>query len=140
MSLVISGKVISGHGGEGATKNLPIQLPLYPETIRKALHERIHPGTIHFGTINVQLSRRLSIPDETCELDTGEELIKWSDRWVPERFRFKKCTLKVQSHEHRAWIYRPSATPHRFRTDMLEIITEFIPDLRKDDDVDVMLD
>lgn len=126
--VTVTGRIVSNLSS--ASGALRLQFPLFPLKIRMALGERVH-----LGTVNIKVTNPLVIPVDKYDMDTGasrEERIKWTDDWVAERFLFKKCRLLVDRIIYEGWVYRPSSTPNSVDPFLVEVILEYIPDLKMD--------
>jgi hypothetical protein len=89
----------------------PLIRPYFPEITK-----------CHDGTINLLLDDPLQVrlPDiVTPPLD-------WNSVEFPdgERFGFTEVEFEVSGVSHRAWLYSPEHSPHRFNGRIAEVLTE----------------
>ena len=100
---------------DGAPGTIVLQKPLirpyFPEIMK-----------CHDGTINLLLDDPLQIrlPDiVTPPLD-------WNSVEFPdgERFGFTEIEFELSGVSHRAWLYAPEHSPHRFNGRIVEVLTE----------------
>ena len=128
----VRGRIVSNCGV--ASETLRLQMPLFPRLIQEALGHNLH-----LGTLNVQTEVPVLIPIGSYDLDTKER-IRWSEKWVPERFLFKRCKLVVNGETYDAWFYKPSSTPNSIHPHLVEILTEHIENIPLDGEVELVFE
>lgn len=118
----IEAAVTEGLGwasGRSFASGLPGTIVLQKPLIRPYFPEIM---ACHDGTINLLLDDPLQVrlPDiVTPPLD-------WNSVEFPdgERFGFTEVEFEVSGVSHRAWLYSPEHSPHRFNSRIAEVLTE----------------
>lgn len=91
------------------------------------------------GTLNI------SISPNTFEMFRPEytfENVEWTDLHPPETFSFSKCIIKFRGDIYDGWVYYPHPeTKKRHFQDhsKIEIISQLIPNIKYDDEVEIIL-
>jgi hypothetical protein len=138
MLTVISGTIVEGYGvASGPSKDYPYgtlekQIPLFKQ--RGLNLERFHPGTLN-----------VSIAPATFEMANPQftfRQVAWSDLHPPEDFSFSRCTVKFKGASYAGYVYYPhpeTKKRHFESASLLEIISEFIPEIEYGERVELEL-
>ena len=136
----VSGVVDRGHGvasGQSSDSPYPdgsirMQIPLF-----KKLGLDLTP--YHAATLNVSIKPfRFTVikPEYTFRN------IEWTKKHPPEHFSFSRCRLIFRDISYDGWVYYPhpeTKVKHFQKDDMLEIITQRIPDLDYGNELEVFI-
>ena len=91
------------------------------------------------GTLNVSISPnafKMVKPEYTFEH------VEWTDLHPPETFSFSKCTLIYQGPRYPGWVYYPhpeTKIRHFENPSIIEILTQFVPDIQYGNRVEIEL-
>ena len=136
---VVSGVIVEGYRvASGPSKDYPYgslekQIPLFKE--RGLDLERFY-----FGTLNV------SIAPHTFEIVSPAftfRQVAWTDLHPPEDFSFSPCKIRFKGSEYPGYVYYPhpeTKKRHFESNSLIEIISEFIPEIQYGDQVEVEVD
>ncbi len=129
MNTIVSGVVMAGYRvASGPSKDYPYgtlekQIPLF-----KQLGLDLEP--FYPGTLNV------SIAPATFEMRNPEytfRQVAWTDLHPPEDFSFSRCSVRFKGASYAGYVYYPhpeTKKRHFESASLIEIITEFIPEIR----------
>lgn len=138
MKVVVSGVVIAGYQvASGPSKDYPYgtlekQIPLFRQ-------RGLDLGRFHFGTLNV------SIAPATFEMVSPEytfRQVAWTDLHPPEDFSFSGCMVRFMGASYTSYVYYPhpeTKKRHFESASLLEIISEYIPEIRYGEQVELEL-
>lgn len=91
------------------------------------------------GTLNI------SISPNTFEMRDPEftfEHVEWTELNPPETFSFSQCILMYQGIRYAGWVYYPHSETkirHYNNPSVIEILTQYVPDIRYGDEVEIEL-
>ncbi len=136
--LILHGVIIQGyHVASGPSADYPYGALERQKPIFKSRGLDLDP---YFeGTLNID------IRPQTFELVKPEFTfynVEWTDLHPPEHFSFSPCSLIFRGREHPGWIYypHPETKIRNFHNpSLLEVITEFIPEIKAGDEVQVQV-
>jgi hypothetical protein len=137
---IITGKVQNGHKvASGQAENSPypkgtinMQKPFF-----KALG--LDLDSFYEGTLNI------SIAPYTFTLKNPEftfPSVEWTDKHPPENFSFSRCKVIFNGLEYLGWVYYPDPSTkkaHFQNPSLVEVIAPLIPNIKKDDEVQLAL-
>lgn len=136
----VSGVVERGHGvASGQAHDSP-----YPDgTIKMQVPFFKKLGldltSFHAATLNVSIT-----PFRFAVLKPEYRFynVEWTNNHPPEDFSFSRCRLMFRDLTYDGWVYYPhpeTKKNHFQKCDMLEIITQLIPDLDYGNEIEVFL-
>ncbi len=136
MQMVEPGVIVAGYRvASGPSEDYPYgtlekQIPLFKE--RGLDLERFYSGTLN-----------ISIAPHTYEMINPEytfRQVAWTDLHPPEDFSFSPCTVRFKGGRFSGYVYYPhpeTKKRHFENSSILEIISEFIPDIQYGDRVEL---
>ncbi len=138
MQTVISGVIVAGYQvASGPSKDYPYgtlekQIPQFK---RLGLNlERFHQGTLN-----------VSIAPDTFEMANPEftfRQVAWTDLHPPEDFSFSRCTVRFKGVRYAGYVYYPhpeTKKRHFESASLIEIISEYIPEIQHGERVELEL-
>ena len=132
--LIVEGyRVASGPSGDYPYGTLEKQIPLFKRL-------GLNLDGFYLGTLNV------SIAPATFELGNPEytfRQVAWTDLHPPEDFSFSRCTVRYKGDSYAGYVYYPhpeTKKRHFESASILEIISEFIPEVHYGERVELELD
>jgi hypothetical protein len=138
MNIIVSGVVVAGYRvASGPSKDYPYgtlekQIPLFQQL-------GLDLTRFYLGTLNV------SIAPSKFEMLCPEYIfqqVAWTDLHPPEDFSFSRCSVWYQGGSYAGYVYYPhpeTKKRHFESASLIEIITQFIPDLRYGKQVELEL-
>ena len=138
MQTVISGTIVAGYRvASGPSKDYPYgtlekQIPLFKQ--RGLNLEQFHPGTLN-----------VSIAPATFEMVNPEytfRQVAWTDLHPPEDFSFSRCTVRFKGVRYTSYVYYPhpeTKKRHFESASLIEIMSEYIPEIQYGDQVELEL-
>ncbi|MGD0751243.1 MAG: hypothetical protein ABSA23_07525 [Anaerolineales bacterium] len=138
MQMVISGVIVAGYRvASGPSKDYPYgtlekQIPLFKQHGLNL--ERFHPGTLN-----------VSIAPATFEMANPEytfRQVAWTDLHPPEDFSFSRCKVRFKGASYAGYVYYPhpeTKKRHFESSSLLEIISDYIPEIQYGDRVELEL-
>ena len=138
MQIIVSGVIVQGYRvASGPSKDYPYgslgkQIPLFKELGLDL--ERFYSGTLN-----------VSIAPHTFEMLQPAytfRQVAWTDLHPPEDFSFSACTVRVRGRSYPGYVYYPhpeTKKRHFENASILEIISEFIPEIQYGDSVELEL-
>jgi hypothetical protein len=138
MKMVISGVIVAGYQvASGPSKDYPYgtlekQIPLFKQ-------RGLNLERFHLGTLNV------SIAPATFEMVNPEytfRQVAWTDLHPPEDFSFSRCTVRINGASYAGYVYYPhpeTKKRHFESASLIEIISEYIPDIKYGEQVELEL-
>ncbi|MGB7875205.1 MAG: hypothetical protein WBL25_12540 [Anaerolineales bacterium] len=91
------------------------------------------------GTLNISISPHrfeMTSPEITLER------VEWTDLHPPETFSFSRCTLIYKDVRYAGWVYYPhpeTKIRHFDNPSVIEILTQYVPDIHYGDKVEIKL-
>ena len=139
MQTVVGGVIVKGYRvASGPSKDYPYgtlekQIPLFKE-------RGLDLEGFHYGTLNVSIAPytfKMLAPAYTFRQ------VNWTDLHPPEDFSFSPCTLRFKGSAYTGYVYFPhpeTKKRHFENASILEIISVYIPRIKKGDRVEVVVD
>ena len=136
----LTGIVVAGHKvASGQGDNSP-----YPESALKLQAPHFAKGGLdisvyYLGSINVSVAPTII---QRLEVPTCFERVEWTNLHPPETFSFAPCQLIFQSQTYDGMVYYPhpeTKLDHFQDPSILEILTDFVPNIQYGDAVQVSI-
>ena len=137
-TIILKGIVVQGHRVASQPSDV---YPYGTIEKQKPFFKELGLDLDHFynGTLN------LSISPSSFEMTSPEitfEHVEWTDLHPPETFSFSRCTLIYRGARYAGWVYYPhpeTKIRHFENPSIIEILTQHIPDIHYDDEVEIEL-
>ena len=137
-TIILKGIVVQGHRVASQPSDV---YPYGTIEKQKPFFKELGLDLDHFynGTLN------LSISPSSFEMTSPEitfEHVEWTDLHPPETFSFSRCTLIYRGVRYAGWVYYPhpeTKIRHFENPSIIEILTQHIPDIHYDDEVEIEL-
>lgn len=137
-AIILKGIVVQGHRVASQPSDV---YPYGTIEKQKPFFKELGLDLDHFynGTLN------LSISPSSFEMTSPEitfEHVEWTDLHPPETFSFSRCTLIYRGVRYAGWVYYPhpeTKIRHFENPSIIEILTQHIPDIHYDDEVEIEL-
>ena len=137
-TVTVKGIVVEGHRvASGPSRDYPYGAIEKQKPFFKALGLDLE--TIYNGTLNISISPntfKMANPELTFEY------VEWTNLHPPETFSFSRCALKFGDTQYPGWVYYPhpeTKIRHYQEPSMIEILTQYVPDIQYGDEVEIEL-